>query len=233
MSTACRNRICSRSGCRADDGDRPAQRVVAAGSVVAAGARVVGQRSSARRAARPASRRRSSRCPISSGKVQRLSEFRGRPVLVNFWAVWCPPCRRELAELAELRKSLADTPFEILAINLGDSVERITTFLANYPAPDLPILLDADKTAAAPWHVRGAAGRLCRRSIRHPAARRHRRTRLALARYRTATARVDRRLMRAEQFFPARRVVGRILASRNLLTFSNLPTATSAKSHAI
>ena len=93
--------------------------------------------------------------PDLAGKVQRLSAFRGRPVLVNFWAVWCPPCRRELAELAELRKSLADTPFEILAVNLGDSVERIKTFLANYPAPNLPILLDADKTsAAAPWHVR-------------------------------------------------------------------------------
>ena len=91
--------------------------------------------------------------PDLSGKVRRLSEFRGRPVLVNFWAVWCPPCRRELAELAELRKTLADSSFEILALNLGDSAERITAFLANYPAPNLPILLDAEKTAAAPWHV--------------------------------------------------------------------------------
>jgi thiol-disulfide isomerase/thioredoxin len=91
--------------------------------------------------------------PDLAGKMRRLSEFRGRPVLINFWAVWCPPCRRELAELADLRKSLADTSFEILAINLGDSTERITSFLGNYPAPNLPILLDADKTAAAPWHV--------------------------------------------------------------------------------
>jgi thiol-disulfide isomerase/thioredoxin len=88
-----------------------------------------------------------------SGKLQRLSAFRGRPVLVNFWAVWCPPCRRELAELADLRMKLAASSFEILALNLGDSVERINAFLASHPAPNLPILLDAEKTSAAPWHV--------------------------------------------------------------------------------
>jgi thiol-disulfide isomerase/thioredoxin len=93
--------------------------------------------------------------PDLSGKLQRLSAFRGRPVLVNFWAVWCAPCRRELPELADLRKKLTDTSIEILAINLGDSTERINTFLANHPAPNLPILLDADKASAASWHVAG------------------------------------------------------------------------------
>jgi peroxiredoxin len=91
--------------------------------------------------------------PSLDGKHVRLSDFRGRPVLISFWAVWCPPCRRELAALADLRRRLADTNVALLAVNLGDSVERIDSFLKDHPAPNLPILLDASKTAAAPWHV--------------------------------------------------------------------------------
>jgi peroxiredoxin len=93
--------------------------------------------------------------PDLSGKPHRLSDYRGRPVLVSFWAVWCPPCRRELAALADLHRRLADTPIALFAVNLGDSLERITAFLADHPAPGLPILLDADKSTPSAWHVRG------------------------------------------------------------------------------
>lgn len=93
--------------------------------------------------------------PDLSGAIRRLSDYRGRPILVAFWAVWCAPCRRELAALAELRARLADARIEILAVNLGDNPERIASFLEQYPAPNLPVLLDRDKSAAAPWHVRG------------------------------------------------------------------------------
>ncbi|MCF8476099.1 MAG: TlpA family protein disulfide reductase [Pseudolabrys sp.] len=93
--------------------------------------------------------------PELSGTACRLSDYRGRPVLVSFWAVWCPPCRRELAALADLHRRLADTPIALLAVNLGDSLERITAFLADHPAPGLTVLLDASKSTAAPWHVRG------------------------------------------------------------------------------
>lgn len=92
--------------------------------------------------------------PDLSGNIQHLSDLRGCTVLVSFWAVWCPPCRRELAALAELRDRLADAGIAILAVNLGDSRERISSFLVDHPALGLPVLLDHDKSTAAPWHVR-------------------------------------------------------------------------------
>lgn len=91
--------------------------------------------------------------PDLSGNVHRLTDYRGRPLLVSFWAVWCPPCRRELAELADLRKRLIHFGTEVLAVNLGDRADRITAFLADHPAPGLPILLDTERATAAPWHV--------------------------------------------------------------------------------
>jgi thiol-disulfide isomerase/thioredoxin len=90
-----------------------------------------------------------------AGTPHRGADYRGQPLLVAFWAVWCPPCRRELAALAELQMRLAETPVKVLSINLGDSAERIASFLADHPAPGLPVLLDPDKAMAAPWHVRG------------------------------------------------------------------------------
>jgi peroxiredoxin len=92
--------------------------------------------------------------PDLAGAWHRLADYRGRPVLVSFWAVWCAPCRRELPALAGLRSRLQQANVQVLAINLGDSVGRIRAFLADHPAPGLPILL-GDRSTGEAWHVQG------------------------------------------------------------------------------
>jgi thiol-disulfide isomerase/thioredoxin len=91
--------------------------------------------------------------PDLAGVSHRLSDFRGQPVLVSFWAVWCAPCRRELPTLAALKARLRNTDIEILAVNMGDAADRIAAFLASHPAPGLPILLGGSAIGES-WHVK-------------------------------------------------------------------------------
>ncbi len=54
----------------------------------------------------------------ADGKPRKLSDWRGRTVLVNLWATWCVPCRKEMPALNELQTKLGGTDFEVVAINI-------------------------------------------------------------------------------------------------------------------
>lgn len=79
----------------------------------------------------------------TSGQVIRLSDLRGRPVLVNIWASWCGPCRAEMPAMQRLYKDYHDRGFEILAVNSTseDSPEKAIAF-ANDLGLTFPILFD-------------------------------------------------------------------------------------------
>lgn len=53
------------------------------------------------------------------GKEYKLSDFKGKTLLVNFWAWWCAPCRQEMPELAHLQRVLGGDKFQVITINLG------------------------------------------------------------------------------------------------------------------
>jgi thiol-disulfide isomerase/thioredoxin len=92
--------------------------------------------------------------PDLTGMSHRLSDYRGRVMLISFWAVWCAPCRRELPSLAALSAQLGDTKIGIFALNLDDSPDRISAFLAEHPSPGIPILL-GDRATGNAWHIHG------------------------------------------------------------------------------
>jgi len=87
------------------------------------------------------------------GREHRLADYRGRVVLVNFWATWCAPCRDEMPSIGKLRRSLDGQPFAVLAVNLGEPASRIEKFRAQVPM-DFPVLLDADTATARAWKAR-------------------------------------------------------------------------------
>jgi peroxiredoxin len=69
------------------------------------------------------------------GKQISLSDFRGKKVILNFWATWCPPCREEMPEMARFYKDYQQKEVEILAVNLAYSEskpEKIKDFTKEY-----------------------------------------------------------------------------------------------------
>ena len=89
----------------------------------------------------------------TKGHTQSLSDYRGKVVLVNFWASWCPPCIYEMPELKKLKERFANRPFEILTVNVGEKKYKVRKFtkLINL---DLPVLLDTDSNTYNKWGVK-------------------------------------------------------------------------------
>jgi peroxiredoxin len=87
------------------------------------------------------------------GRAHGLEDYRGKVVLVNFWATWCEPCRDEMPSMNRLRASLAGRAFEVLAVNLAEPEPRIRRFMEQVPL-DFPVLLDRDTAVAKAWQAR-------------------------------------------------------------------------------
>ena len=87
-----------------------------------------------------------------AGKPHKLADYRGKVVVVNFWATWCDPCREEMPSLQALRMELAGKGFEVLAVNLMESEEKIAAYRES-ELIDLPVLMDRDGAAAKRWKV--------------------------------------------------------------------------------
>jgi len=66
-----------------------------------------------------------------NGRQVRLSDFRGKPVVLNFWATWCPPCRQELPIFQDLHARRGDA-FVLLAISEGENREDVLAFVQRY-----------------------------------------------------------------------------------------------------
>lgn len=94
--------------------------------------------------------------PDLDGKTRTFSEFAGKVVLLNFWASWCPPCRRELPSMQRLYRDLKHRPFVVLACDQQEDADTVFAFTAQLdPAPDFPILLDSKRVASAAYDVPG------------------------------------------------------------------------------
>ena len=81
------------------------------------------------------------------GEALALADFRGRVVLVNFWATWCAPCVAEMPALQRLRERLAARRVEVLAVNFQENAARIAPFVERLGV-SFPVVRDHDGTRA-------------------------------------------------------------------------------------
>lgn len=87
------------------------------------------------------------------GTPRTLADYRGRILLLNFWATWCEPCRDELASIGKLREQVAGKPFVVLLVNYGEARARVADFVKRESIV-FPILLDPNQDASKAWRVR-------------------------------------------------------------------------------
>ena len=88
------------------------------------------------------------------GKPLRLSDLRGKRVLLNFWANWCPPCRVELPHLQAAHEKYGKDEFVVLGVDYGESREQVLAF-ARANKLTFPMALDETGEAMLAYGIRG------------------------------------------------------------------------------
>lgn len=88
------------------------------------------------------------------GQSISLSDLKGKPVLINFWATWCGPCVSEMPYIQEIYGEWSGKGLMVLAINMGESSSKVEQFLQDHNL-SLPVLLDTKAVVARMYVKRG------------------------------------------------------------------------------
>jgi len=84
--------------------------------------------------------------PDTEGKIHHLEEWKGKILIVNFWATWCPPCLEEMPEFVKLQTELGGNGLQFIGVAIDDT-KSVKDFLASTPV-NYPILIGENGGAA-------------------------------------------------------------------------------------
>ena len=91
---------------------------------------------------------------INTGQMVKLTELRGRPVWINFWASWCPPCAEEMPEMQKLYDQYRHSDLALLGVDVQESETAVRSFTTSRNF-DWTFLLDADGSVVDRYMVGG------------------------------------------------------------------------------
>jgi len=90
------------------------------------------------------------------GEQVSLSDYRGKVVMLNFWATWCPPCRREIPSMESIYQDLGEDGFTVLAVNEFEDPDHVFAYTGQLSVdPTFPVLFDRDSSVSQLFGVKG------------------------------------------------------------------------------
>lgn len=88
------------------------------------------------------------------GGTLRLSDLQGQPIILNFWATWCPPCRAEMPELVAAYTQYRDQGLEIVGVNLQETNDKVLSFAEEFGI-EFSLVIDRDGELTDIWRLGG------------------------------------------------------------------------------
>ncbi|MDR2484194.1 MAG: TlpA family protein disulfide reductase [Treponema sp.] len=92
--------------------------------------------------------------PLLDGGALTLSSLKGKVVLLNFWATWCPPCRQEMPSMEALYRRFKDMGLAFLAVDIQESNRQVGGFMKDFGLT-FPVALDASGSISNKYGIRG------------------------------------------------------------------------------
>lgn len=92
---------------------------------------------------------------LTNGSTLKLSDLKGKVVLLNFWATWCPPCREEIPSMMKLNTSMSGKPFQMVAVSIDEGGKPAIESFFKETGFLLPTYLDASGASAKAYGITG------------------------------------------------------------------------------
>ncbi len=92
---------------------------------------------------------------LANGSALKLSELKGKVVLLNFWATWCPPCREEIPSMMKLNSFMAGKPFQMVAVSIDEGGKPAIEAFFKETGFSLPTYLDESGASSKSYGITG------------------------------------------------------------------------------